>query len=180
MTARADVQPTLTTARLALRPLAADDAATIERLAGMFEVAGTTVNIPHPYPAGGAATFIVAQTAAWRDDTGVTWAVTRDGALIGLIGINSSSRVHARAEIGYWIAPAEWGHGYATEAARAVIAFAFADGFHRVQATHLTRNPASGRVMQKLGMQYEGRLRAFYRRFDRWEDVEMYSIISDR
>jgi [ribosomal protein S5]-alanine N-acetyltransferase len=175
---RAALQPTLTTARLVLRPLDAADAATIERLAGMFEVAGTTVNIPHPYPPGGAVTFIAAQTAAWRDDSGVTWAVTRDGALIGLIGINSSSRAHGRVEIGYWIAYAEWGRGYATEAARAVVDFAFADGFHRVQATHLVRNPASGRVMQKLGMQYEGRLRAFYRRFDRWEDVEMYAILA--
>jgi hypothetical protein len=65
-------QPTLTTARLVLRPLAPDDAAAIERHASRFEIAGTTVNIPHPYPPGGAVAFIAAQHDAWRDD--------RDGA----------------------------------------------------------------------------------------------------
>jgi len=175
---RAAPQPTLTTPRLLLRPMALDDAADIERLAGVFEVAGTTLNIPHPYPPGAARPFIEQQRAAWHEDKGATWAITRDGALIGLIGIGTSTRVHSRAEIGYWIAHPEWNRGYATEAARAVIEFAFADGFHRVQATHLTRNPASGRVMQKIGMQHEGRLRAFVRRFDRFEDIEMYAILA--
>ena len=147
---------------------------------GVFEVAGTTLNIPHPYPPGAATPFIEQQQAAWRDDKGVTWAVTRDGALIGLIGIGTSSRrAFARAESATELRTPEWNRGYCTEAARAVVEFAFADGFHRVQATHLTRNPASGAVMQKIGMQHEGRLRAFVRRFDRFEDIEMYAILSD-
>jgi RimJ/RimL family protein N-acetyltransferase len=178
MTVRADAQPTLTTARLVLRPLAPADAGAIERHASRFEIAGTTVNIPHPYPPGGAAAFIAAQQEAWRQDRGATWAVTRDGELIGLIGSPLSVRAHARARLGYWIAHEEWGRGYATEAARAFVTWAFADGWHRIEADHLSRNPASGRVMQKIGMRHEGHLRAYYRRFDRWEDVELYALLA--
>jgi ribosomal-protein-alanine N-acetyltransferase len=178
VTARA-AQPTLSTTRLSLRPLAPFDASDVQRLAGRFEVAGTTVNIPHPYPDGAAATFIRAQTDGWRDDTSATWAVTRDGAFIGCVGLQLVSRTHGRARLGYWIAQGEWNRGYATEACRAVVDWAFADGWHRVEADHLCRNPASGRVMQKLGMQHEGRMRAYYRRFDRWEDVELYAILAE-
>ena len=64
---------------------------------------------------------------------------------------------HARGTLGYWVGVPYWGRGYATEAAEAVLAHAFgALGLHRVQATHLTRNPASCRVMEKLGMRVEG------------------------
>lgn len=177
--ARAAAQPTLTTARLTLRPLAAADAPLVRALAGVYEVAGTTINIPHPYPEDAADAFIAAQARLWRDDQGATWAVTLDDALIGCIGAVAYSRTHARCRLGYWIAHAHWNRGYATEAAARVIAFAFADGIHRVEADHLSRNPASGRVMQKVGMRHEGRQRAFYRRFDRWEDCELYARLSD-
>jgi len=178
VTARADAQPTLTTARLILRPLALADAADVQRLAGRFEVAGTTANIPYPYPDGAAEAFIAAQAAAWRDDGPVTWAITREGALIGCIGLQLVARAHGRVSLGYWIAHEEWNRGYATEAARPVVAWAFAEGWHRVEATHLTRNPASGRVMQKLGMRYEGRMRDYFHRFDVWENVELYAILA--
>ena len=178
--ARAGAQPTLTTARLVLRPLASGDGADIQRLAGRFEVAGTTANIPHPYPDGAAESFIAMTNDGWRDDKSATWAITREGALIGCIGLVSLSRAHGRVSLGYWIGYDEWGRGYATEAARAVVDWAFADGWHRVEATHLTRNPASGRVMQKLGMQHEGRMRDYFRRFDQREDVELYAVVAPR
>jgi len=180
VTTRAQLQPTLTTARLTLRPLVASDANDLQLLAGDFAVAGTTVTIPHPYPDGAAAAFIAAQADAWRDDTGATWAVTRDGGtLFGCVGLQLTARRHARARLGYWIAHAWWNQGFATEAARAVLDWAFGDGWHRVEADHLSRNPASGRVMEKLGMVHEGHLRDFYRRFDLYEDVELYAIIQE-
>ncbi len=177
--ARPEPQPTLTTARLALRPLVAADAPAIRALAGAYEVAGTTINIPYPYPEGAAETFIVAQAAMWRDDEGATWAVTLAGELVGCVGTIGFSRKHARCRLGYFIAHAHWNRGYGTEAAGRAVDFAFADGIYRVEADHLTRNPASGRVMQKIGMRHEGTLRAFYRRFDRSEDVELYARLRD-
>ena len=177
MTARAGAQPTLTTARLSLRPLGIPDAADVRRLAGVREVAITTSNIPHPYPDGEAEAFIGRTLDGWRDDKSATWAITREAALIGCIGLIFLSRPHRRCSLGYWIAHPEWSRGYATEAARAVMDWAFADGWHRVEATHMSRNPASGRVMQKLGMQHEGRMRDYFHCFGHWEDVELYAII---
>ncbi len=177
MSARADAQPTLTTARLLLRPLVPADAVDVQRIAGAIEVAGTTANIPHPYPDGAAEEFIAGRAPAWRDEIAATWAITRDGALVGCIGLQLFGRTHARASLGYWIAHAEWNRGYATEAAQATLAWAFADGWHRVEAMHLSRNPASGRVMEKLGMRREARLRDYFRRFGAWEDVELYAIL---
>src|SRR6476660_8627318 len=68
-------QPTLTTERLTLRPFIADDAFDVERLAGMREIADTTLNIPHPYPHGGAAEWIRLHGPAWIEGSSATFAI---------------------------------------------------------------------------------------------------------
>lgn len=172
-------QPTLTTARLTLRPFIADDAFDVERLAGAREVADTTLNIPHPYPHGGAAQWIALHGPAWIDGTGVTYAIVNNetGKLVGAVGL-TIKREFERAELGYWIANAQWGRGYATEASEAILDFGFGTlGLHRIQAHHLVRNPASGRVMQKLGMQQEGIERDAVIKWGRHESIVLYSIL---
>ena len=173
--------PTLTTERLLLRPFVESDAAAVERLAGAREVADTTLHIPHPYPAGGGAWWIGTHASAWKEGAGLTLAiVARDAPdeLLGTVG-TSIVREHARGELGYWIGAHAWGRGYATEAARAMTAYAFETlRLHRVQARHFTRNPASGRVMQKLGMRLEGVHREAYLRWERFEDVAVYGILA--
>ncbi|MFU8772395.1 MAG: GNAT family N-acetyltransferase [Anaerolineales bacterium] len=73
-----------------------------------------------------------------------------------------------------------WKQGYCTEAAKEVIRYSFEQlGLNRVQARHMTKNPASGRVMQKVGMQYEGTLRQSLLRWETFEDAAMYSILRD-
>jgi len=174
-------QPTLETARLRLRAFAPADAAEVQRLAGDRRVADTTLNIPYPYPDGAAETFIASQAEAFAAGTGATFAVTdaATGALVGACGMNITPRL-AHAEMGYWIAPDHWGHGYATEAARAVLGYAFgALALHRVYARHLTRNPSSGKVMRKLGMRHEGRQRDHVLKWGRFEDLEVYGILLD-
>ena len=85
-----------------------------------------------------------------------------------------------RAELGYWIGVPSWNQGYATEAAAAVVSYAFGElNLHRVWAQHLARNAASGRVMQKIGMQHEGRLRQHARTNGIPEDLESYAILRD-
>ena len=60
---------------------------------------------------------------------------------------------HRRAEVGYWIAKPEWGNGYASEATRCVLAFGFdVMQLHRIEAHHFMENPASGRVLERVGM----------------------------
>ena len=146
-------QPTLETPRLILRPFALSDAPDIQRLAGAREVASTTLNIPHPYEDGVAKAWIATHQERFDAGEEVTWAVTlrEGGALVGGIGLRLEP-AHERAEMGYWIAVPCWNRGYCTEAARAVLRYGFEErGVHRIGATHLARNPASGRVMHAMG-----------------------------
>lgn len=71
-----------------------------------------------------------------------------------------------------------WGNGYMTEAAAAVVAYGFAHlNLQRIYAYHYARNPASGRVMQKIGMTYEGCMRQHVWKGSRFEDSMIYSIL---
>jgi RimJ/RimL family protein N-acetyltransferase len=172
--------PTLTTLRLVLRPFAPADAADVQRMAGRREVADTTLTIPHPYEDGVAERWIASHAGAAAAGERLTLAITlrQTDGLLGAITLNVRQG-HGRAELGYWVGVEHWNRGYCTEAARAMLAHAFdALALHRVHATHLTRNPASGRVMQKLGMRHEGTLREHFRKWDRFEDVAVYGILA--
>jgi RimJ/RimL family protein N-acetyltransferase/mannose-6-phosphate isomerase-like protein (cupin superfamily) len=171
--------PTLETARVVLRPFSAADAAEVMRLAGDRAVADTTLHIPHPYQAGMAEEWIATHQAAFDREQGVTLAITRkpDGALVGAISLMGMAKGH-QAELGYWIGKPFWSQGYCTEAAQALLRYAFTDlGLVRVHAGHLARNPASGRVMQKIGMHKEGCLRQHVKKWDKLEDLEIYAIL---
>lgn len=171
--------PTLQTERLVLRPFARDDASDVQRLAGDRAIADTTAAIPHPYPDGGAEAWIATHEAAFEEGDGLTLAVARasDGALLGAISLMGMVAGH-KAELGYWIGVPYWGQGYCTEAGHAVVGHAFAElGLARVHACHLSRNPASGRVMQKLGMRHEGCRRQHVMKWEKLEDLELYGIL---
>jgi RimJ/RimL family protein N-acetyltransferase len=98
--------------------------------------------------------------------------------LRGTVWLRVSNPAHGQAEVGYFLHPDVWGRGYATEAARLVVHLAFAElGVHRVIGTCDPRNAASARVLQKLGMRYEGRLRHTMRLRDGWRDSDVYSVL---
>ena len=109
----------------------------------------------------------------------MTFAVERrdDGALVGAVSLRVE-REHARAELGYWIGVPYWNSGYGTEAARATVAYGFRElGVDRIFAYHFSVNPASGRVLPKIGMQHEGRLRGHHRKWGQALDSEVYGIL---
>jgi RimJ/RimL family protein N-acetyltransferase len=173
-------QPVLETDRLILRPFEPADAPLVQVLAAAREIADTTLTIPHPYPDGAAAAWIATHQPAWQAGSGATYAITlRDTqTLVRTIGLHIM-KAHACAELGYWIAVPCWNQGYCTEALRAVLAFAFDSlKLHRIQARHFMRNPPSGRVMQKVGMRFEGTLRGAVRKWDRFEDVALYGLLA--
>lgn len=173
-------QPRLASERLLLRPFALEDAPAVQRLAGAREVASTTLSIPHPYEDGMAEQWIESHAPRYLVGLLVSFAITEraSGELAGAIGLALQPE-HARAELGYWIGVPFWNRGYATEAVRAVLDFGFGTvGLHRVYATHFTRNPASGRVMQKLGMRYEGLLRQHVRKWGVFEDLVLYGMVA--
>lgn len=179
-------QPTLQTPRLTLRHFRADDAPAMLRELSDVEVARETLNIPHPYAIERAEEFLADIPKRFEAGKGVVWAIVdrasdagaAEGALIGAVGLNLT-RAHRRAELGYWIAKSRWGQGIATEASQAVLRYGFeALGLHRIDAHHFVENPASGAVMRKLGMQYEGRLRAMVWRDGVPRDLDLYAILA--
>ena len=170
---------TLTTPRLCLRPLTLGDAPTIERLAGRREVAAMTRSIPHPLSLAQAHEWLAQRLAEGAEGKGAAFGVVRASAadLIGAIGVQVDAE-HRSAELGFWIGVECWGQGYATEAACAVVRYGFeALGLNRIQAHHLTKNPASGRVLEKAGLRREGLLRQAIRKWEVFEDVVIYAIL---
>jgi RimJ/RimL family protein N-acetyltransferase len=177
----ADVEPTLETDRLILRPFCLADAAEVQRLAGDRAIAATTAAIPHPYPDGAAEAWITSHPGRFARGESATFAITRreDDVLVGAIGLEINAELQ-RAELGYWIGKPYWNLGYCTEAARAILRFAFESlGLRRVFAFHFGRNPTSGRVMQKVGMQHEGTFRKHTVKWGEVDDMEVYGILRD-
>lgn len=171
--------PRLTTRRLLLRGFDPSDAARVERLAGDFAVADTTLEIPHPYLPGMAIEWFATHQPKFEAGEMIALAITgrESGELIGAVGLSIRQRFD-RAELGYWIGKPYWGRGYCTEAAQAVVAYGFTQlGLNRIFAVHFRRNPASGRVMQKLGMKQEGLFRQHIKKWDRYEDEVIYGIL---
>jgi [ribosomal protein S5]-alanine N-acetyltransferase len=168
-------KPTLQTARLVLRPYREADIPELLPLIGTKEVSATTLRIAHPYTEQDAREFL-----ALTNDPQKLWlAITlrSDGRQIGGIGLRIEAQFQ-HAEVGYWLGVPYWGQGYATEAAREMMRYGFEDlGLHRIFASHFKHNPASGRILQKLGMQHEGCQREHLRKWDQWVDSELYGIL---
>ena len=155
--------PTLTTERLRLTAPRWTDVPTIVEYAGDERIAATTLNIPHPYAEQHAVWWINLAWQSWENGSKTIFGLRlRDtDEFIGGMGLHLEPD-HRRAELGYWIAVPFWGKGYATEAAAAVLRYGFTEReLHRIQATHLQHNPASGRVMEKNGMRHEATLRDY-------------------
>ena len=171
--------PRLSTERLVLRPFTLADGPVVELLAGAHEVADTTLAMPHPYPVGGGAAWIATHGDNWSNNNVLALAICERQSqdLLGAISLHVEA-MHRHGEIGYWIATKYWGNGYATEASRAMVDYGFTElRLHRIQARHFLRNPASGRVLQKIGMKLEGTHRDMYIRWERFESVDVYAIL---
>jgi RimJ/RimL family protein N-acetyltransferase len=149
-------QPVLTTARLRLRPLLRADAALIELYASDPRVARMTTRIPHPYPPGTAEAFVARALAPGGNET--VWAMDTgadgENGIVGIIALEC--REPGAAEIGYWVAPAFWNTGYASEAVAAIAAHAAAAGLGELRAQVLQDNLASAKVLSRDGFLYVG------------------------
>jgi RimJ/RimL family protein N-acetyltransferase len=144
----------IVTERLRLRRFRPSDAPLIELYASDARVARMTERIPHPYPPGLAAGFVERVGRGTPDEIG--WAIDigaeAENGLIGTIMLRLTEP--GAALIGYWLAPAFWGTGYASEAAEAVVGFAAEAGLREVSARVFQDNPASVRVLLRAGLAY--------------------------
>lgn len=151
---------TLRTERLELSIPTADDVDAITAAAQDPEVPRWTT-LPSPYERRHAEEFVAKAAEWWDAATELTWGIRRDGAWVGMIGLHHVKH-GGDAEIGYWMAAPARGNGYLTEAARAVIDFAFAAepiGLARIEWRAVVGNIASARAARTLGLRYEGTLR---------------------
>lgn len=135
--------PDLRTARLHLRVPVMDDAPALAAAIDDYDVAKWLSVVPHPYTLADAEWFIGEITAGRLRG----WLID-DGALAGVVGLDD--------ELGYWLAPRAQGRGYATEAATAVLDWAFAGGAEEVTSGHFLDNARSARVLEKLGFRPTG------------------------
>ncbi|GLX66744.1 N-acetyltransferase GCN5 [Paenibacillus glycanilyticus] len=155
------------------------DAEAIQSLANDKELADTTLGIPHPYPEGAAFHFVQARRDAALRGDGYSFAVKRkeDGAFLGIVGLHVN-KTHHMGELAYWIGKPYWRNGYCSEAAERVLQFAFDElMLNRVYAAAMTRNPASYKVMEKIGMKFEGILRSHIRKGECYEDLRHYGLL---
>jgi RimJ/RimL family protein N-acetyltransferase len=141
----------LETARLVIRPLRVRDAAALTKIGGQPEVARMMGSVPSPWPMEHAFAWIA--RSPWRNRPGFRAGVfLRQGGLIGMVGMGP-----APVDLGYFIDPAQAGQGFATEAVKAVIDMAFTRWrLDEIRAGQFADNPASGRVLQKLGFEETG------------------------
>lgn len=164
--------PSLDTARLRLRPFTDADADHLYALHSDTDVMRYWDSPPWTDPAR-SGRFIATCGRIQDEGSGARVAIDRvsDGAFVGWCGLTSWNPEFRSASLGYVLDKSAWGHGYATEAAHAVLTWAFdALDLNRVQAEADTRNAASGRVLEKLGFVREGTLR---------EDCVVNGVVSD-
>jgi len=140
------------TERLTLRPFRSTDAGEFSRLAGDWAVASMTSDIPFPFSRRQAFGWLTPMRGEVR------FAIERDGQLIG--GAGFYRRVTGAAELGFWLGRAWWGQGFATEASRAVLREGLKNPrLPGYSSAHFVDNPASARVLRKLGFEPVARAR---------------------
>src|ERR1700731_5065018 len=148
---RDEILPVLATARLLLRAPRRGDVKAIATLVNDRRIAANTARIPHPYAIEDAEQFIAAVN---KREGEACFAVTLDGAPIGVCSVDLRED---GPELGYWLGVPYWGHGFATEAARALIDYAFGDlEPDTLISGARVNNPASRRVLEKCGFQWTG------------------------
>ena len=171
--------PTLETQRLILRPMNMGDAEDIFEYSQDPQVSQHVLWDAHASIAESKAylRYILRQ---YRNNEPSSWGIVlkQSKKLIGTIGYMWWNQQNRASEVGYSLSRAYWNHGYMTEALRATLSFGFEQmHLYRIEAQHEVDNPASGRVMEKVGMQKEGVLRGRLYNKGKNVDVSLYAIL---
>ncbi len=168
------------TPRLKLRPIRRSDSSAIQKAASSRKIADTMISLPHPYPVGEAEQYIARQQTERKTGNSVTFIIEQlaDGWFCGLVEVRDIDREHSQGELSFWLTVEAWGQGYMSEVVQAAVRYAFEElGLNRLYAYHMTRNPASGRVLEKNGFKREGLLRQRVRKWGQFEDVALWAIL---
>jgi RimJ/RimL family protein N-acetyltransferase len=142
------------TKRLLLRPGFPEDAAELAAAIGDLRIARNLVRVPWPYGLPEAESFLASPGDPLLPSLLIAERTSSDPLVIGGCGLRR--RTSGAVQLGYWVARPHWGRGIATEAATAIIDIARTLGFSTIEASHFLDNPASGRVLEKLGFEASG------------------------
>ncbi|AZC50814.1 MULTISPECIES: GNAT family N-acetyltransferase [Pseudomonas] len=171
--------PSLFTPRLALKALQKHQAETLSELANGPEIADNTAAIPSPYTLETALTFIDGQEENFRSGQSLALGVhlRHSDELIGVISLRLSA-AHRSGHLGGWTAAHCRNQGYAAEAAGVIMAFGFTElALHRVGSQCFARNKGSARVMEKIGLGYEGCMKGAFLKNGIHEDMLLYGLL---
>lgn len=171
--------PVLPTERLILSQLEEKDIPFIVELLQHRIFSDLTSNIPYPYVENDARSWVKMSKEAFGNNAGYMFAIrNKKGQIIGAIGLHD--RDDDKAELGYWIGIPYWNKGYVTEAAKAIIDFGFDElKLNKIFATHFPHNPASGRIMEKVGMKKEAVLIKEVKKDGEYFNLVRYCILKD-
>ncbi|QOY35710.1 GNAT family N-acetyltransferase [Anaerobacillus isosaccharinicus] len=167
------------TDRLYLRPFEPDDAKTVQALTSDKDLARTTLHIPYPYPEGYADHWITSCSEKMKKGSSYSFAIILKGTmeLVGCLTLNIALN-HNRGELAYWIGKPYWDNGYATEASKKIIDYAFCElDLNRIWASVMDKNQASIEVMKKSGLLYEGKFPQHVLKWGHYEDVAYYGLV---
>ena len=152
----------LRTERLTLRPFEISDAERVTEIGSDWDIARMLRMAPWPTSVPLNREWLSTHPVEWRAGTAYRFAVVRQGRLIGCVDVDEIEG--GEGSLGYWLERAAWGQGFATEAARAAIDFAFGRlNLNRLTSGHAFDNPASGLVLRKLGFESTGETRVWSR-----------------
>lgn len=180
----ADDELVLRTERLLLRPSRTDDAPLLFEHCADPRVSRHMTWAPHRDP-GETKTFLERCVQGRRKGAGYTWCLFEGGQFRGFVGVEGVVREmlavrYDRAELGYWLGMPYHGRGLMTEAAGAVVAFAFGRlALHKVVVRAMAGNAASLRVIEKLGFTRVGVARSDVRRDGAWHDHVAFEMLAD-
>ena len=143
----------LATARLRLRPSVPGDAVQALVIQSDWDVTRMLSMASFPPKLVDLTAWFATHEQEWIDGKAYRFAVERDGAMIGLVDLDQVTATEAT--LGYWLEQAAWGQRFGLEASQAVLQFAFAElGLQRLKAGHAADNPASGRILTRLGFRF--------------------------
>ena len=172
----------LETDRLILRPLKDQDSESLYENVKEYDIAKWTISIPHPYPKEGAMAFIKQSKKHMQSGLAYHLAIlSKDTSeLMGVMSLIGVNMRHRNAELGYWVGKDYWNKGIATEAASKMLEFGFKDlNMQRISARCIHGNIPSIRVIEKIGMKYEGTFRKEILKEDRFIDMKYYAILKE-
>lgn len=177
-------RPTLHADPLVLRPFALSDAPAVAQIANDRSIYDKTLLLPFPYKEEHATAWIATHEENAAKARGLDWAITRDGVVMGSIGVTFSDRDGRtdpqrprEACLGFWLGAPYRGNGYCSLAARVVLAHVFDTlEVEKVISFHFVGNAASGRVLEKIGMRNLGVKPGLAKKGDRRVDCASFEL----